>query len=303
MMTTASRLAWGLIVLAAANIVGCSSGDDDSTGSGGTGGSGGTSGSGGMGAAAGASGMACVGDPPVTDHNSCTGIASLKKGDDTFVISSTDFTNCEELPTANTCDGNAFGTGSSPALAWTGVPAGTMSFAIVFKDISLLNDATPNNAHGYHWAMWDIPATVTSLPAGMMGGDGNYHPAAVPMASQWSNLKYGFFPPCPNPFPRDNAMFTCSLVRDSYSFTLYALPMASISDNLPAPTLDPTTNMPTGNYVVNVGQYIEGLNAIAVTEVRATSKAWASSFTPPSGQEYPCTKDMISGGMTTGCLQ
>lgn len=295
-------------MLAAANVVGCSSSDDDSNGSGGSGGtssggSGGTSGSGGMSAAAGASGMACVGDPPVTDHNSCTGIASLKMGDTGFTISSTDFENCAELPAGNTCDGNAFGTGSSPALTWTGAPAGTMSFALVFKDISLLNDPTPNDAHGYHWAMWDIPTTVTSLPAGMMGADGNYHPAAVPSASQWSNLKYGFFPPCPNPFPRDSAMFTCSLVRDSYSFTLYALPMASISDNLPAPTLDATTNMPTGNYVVQVGQYIESLSALAVTEVRATSKAWSTSFTPPSGMEYPCTKDMISGGMTDGCLK
>jgi phosphatidylethanolamine-binding protein (PEBP) family uncharacterized protein len=299
MMTKASRLAWGIIVLTAGNLAACSSDDDDNGGSAGSGGTGG--GSGGMGAAAGAAGMACVGAPPITDHNSCTGIASLKQGDASFTISSTDFDNCAELPATMTCDGKAFGMGASPALTWSGVPAGTMSLALVFKDISLLNDTPPNDAHGYHWVLWDIPSTATGLPAGMTGPGTPYHSTAISGALQWSNLAYGFFPPCPNPFPLGNANFTCSLTRDSYSFTLYALPMATLDP--PAPTLDPTTNMPTGNYVVNMGQYIESLSAIAVTEYRATSAAWATSFTPPSGQMYPCTQDMISGGMTDGCLQ
>jgi hypothetical protein len=49
----------------------------------------------------------------------------------------------------------------SPPLAWTGAPAGTMSFAVSLFDTN--NSLT-------HWVMWDIPATVTSLPAMLPNG-------------------------------------------------------------------------------------------------------------------------------------
>ena len=69
-----------------------------------------------------------------------------------------------------TCDGHGFGTGTNPNLTWSGAPPGTMSYALVFKDISLLADTSSSAAetdiniqHGYHWAMWDIPATATHL--------------------------------------------------------------------------------------------------------------------------------------------
>lgn len=297
MMTTASRFAWGIFLLGAVALPGCSSSDDDSNGSAGSSGSGGSAGA----ATGGTGGMACEGDPPIKDHNSCADIPSVNQGDAGFKISSPDFENCAPLPTEDTCDGNAFGSGKSPKLTWSGAPTGTKSFALTFKDIAILAD-NATDPHGFHWVMWDIPADTTSIDGGMTGPGSDYHSAAVSGALQWSNLAYGFFPPCPNPFPRDSAMFTCSLANDVYSFTLYALPMEKITD-LPAPDLDPMTNMPTGNYMVKMAQYIDTLGALAVTEYRATSHAWATSFTPPSGAKYPCTADMISGGMTDGCLQ
>ncbi|HTQ02873.1 MAG TPA: YbhB/YbcL family Raf kinase inhibitor-like protein [Polyangiaceae bacterium] len=301
----ASRLAWGILVLGATTLAACSSSDDDSGSSGGSSGSGGSGATGGSSSAGapasgGAAGMACVGDPPITDHHTCSELPSVNKGDSGFMISSPDFANCDPIPTADTCDGNAFGTGMSPKLTWTGVPAGTKSFALTFKDIAILAD-NATDPHGFHWVMWNIPATTTEIDGGMTGPGSDYHSSAVPGALQWSNLAYGFFPPCPNPFPRDNAMFTCMLSNDIYSFTLYALPTETIDP--PAPTLDPTTMMPTGNYVVNMATYIDTLPAIAVTEYRGTSHAWATSFTPPSGAKYPCTQDMITGMMTDGCLQ
>jgi hypothetical protein len=54
--------------------------------------------------------------------------------------------------------------------------------------------------------------------------------------------------------------------------------------------------MPTGNWVVNMGHYIESLDALAVTEYRGTSKAWASAFVPPSAAQFPCTDAASSGG-------
>jgi hypothetical protein len=69
-------------------------------------------------------------------------------------------------------------------------------------------------------------------------------------------------------------------------------------DNLPAPDLDATTGMPTGNYVVNLGHYIESLSALAVTEYRGTSHAWATSFNPPGPVQYPCTASAgLDGGV------
>src|SRR5262252_224627 len=277
-------------------------GTGGSAGAGGTGGSAGASGTGGSAGAGGTGGTGCpadAGDPPVTQHNSCTGIASQKQGAADFMITSPDFTNCGTIPATMTCDGKAFGTGTSPTLTWSGAPAGTMSFALVFKDIAILADNNPATERmGYHWVMWDIPATKTGLPAGLMGG---YHSPDVTGAFQWAlRNNYGFFPPCPNPFPRDDSRFTCSLVNDSYSFTLYALPVAHLT-NLPAPDVDATSGAPTGNYVVKMGHYLEGLSALAVTEYRGTSQAWSTSFAPPSPTQYPCSAiASIDGGVPDG---
>jgi len=53
----------------------------------------------------------------------------------------------------------------SPALAWNGAPEAARSFAIVCHDpdAPLVSKGT----YGYvHWVLYNIPATVTSLPEG-----------------------------------------------------------------------------------------------------------------------------------------
>ena len=51
----------------------------------------------------------------------------------------------------------------SPPLAWSGVPEGTQSFALVMRSTELLaSDET-----WVHWVMWNIPATVTELEKGI----------------------------------------------------------------------------------------------------------------------------------------
>jgi Raf kinase inhibitor-like YbhB/YbcL family protein len=84
------------------------------------------------------------------------------------------------LPPQHSVDGP----GMSPALAWSGVPAGTGSFAIVVHDpdAPLLNGFT-------HWVLYGIPASVTSLVEGggaefVQGlnglGETGWRPAAPP---------------------------------------------------------------------------------------------------------------------------
>jgi Raf kinase inhibitor-like YbhB/YbcL family protein len=56
--------------------------------------------------------------------------------------------------------------GVSPELSWSGAPAGTMSYVLIMHDLdvaipagNLTNDIT-------HWVVWNIPASVTTLPEG-----------------------------------------------------------------------------------------------------------------------------------------
>lgn len=79
----------------------------------------------------------------------------------------------------------------SPQLSWSGAPAGTESFAVTCYD----PDA-PTGSGFWHWVVANIPAHVTSLPAG--AGD----PAAALMPAGALEVrtdfgKPGYGGPCP----------------------------------------------------------------------------------------------------------
>ncbi len=65
------------------------------------------------------------------------------------------------IPRRHTCDGEDL----SPALAWSGAPAGTRSFALVVDDPDAPDPAAPKLVW-VHWVLYDIPAGVTLLSAG-----------------------------------------------------------------------------------------------------------------------------------------
>ena len=53
----------------------------------------------------------------------------------------------------------------SPALHWTGTPAGTQSFTLVMHDLDVVvGKGTTDNLH---WLAFNIPGTATSLPQGV----------------------------------------------------------------------------------------------------------------------------------------
>jgi Raf kinase inhibitor-like YbhB/YbcL family protein len=102
------------------------------------------------------------------------------------------------------------GGNTSPALFWSHRPAGTRSFAV------LLLDPDAPGGGWWHWAVFDIPATVRSLPAG--AGDPARHllPAgAIQVRNDWGSVGYGG--PCPPPGPPHH-----------YHLMLYALRLARL---------------------------------------------------------------------------
>ena len=74
-----------------------------------------------------------------------------------LTISSPSFTNGGPIPRKFTCDAADV----SPQLSWTDPPAGTKSFALLVDD----PDAPVGNWN--HWAMWNLPVTLRSLPEGV----------------------------------------------------------------------------------------------------------------------------------------
>lgn len=76
------------------------------------------------------------------------------KGDTKMTITSTAFSDGGMIPKDYTCDGKDI----SPPLAWTNVPKGTKSLAIICDD--------PDAPAGtwVHWVLFNIPTTVNELP-------------------------------------------------------------------------------------------------------------------------------------------
>jgi Raf kinase inhibitor-like YbhB/YbcL family protein len=109
-------------------------------------------------------------------------------------------------------DGEGCGGGNvSPALAWSDPPAGARSFALTVYD----PDAPTGNGW-WHWVVYDIPASVSSLPAGAgAASGGQLPPGARQTRNDFGGPGYGG--PCPPPGPPHR-----------YVFTLYALDVASI---------------------------------------------------------------------------
>jgi Raf kinase inhibitor-like YbhB/YbcL family protein len=77
--------------------------------------------------------------------------------------------------------GVAVGEGTSPAMSWANVPAGTQSFFLNMHDMDLARNKTTDDQA--HWVVWNIPAIATGLPEGVPKGsqlpDGSYQISAT----------------------------------------------------------------------------------------------------------------------------
>jgi hypothetical protein len=79
-----------------------------------------------------------------------------------FTLTSADFSHEGRIPAAHTCEG----ADRSPALTWSGVPAGTRSLALIVDDPDAPDPRAPQMTW-VHWVLYNIPATATGLPGGV----------------------------------------------------------------------------------------------------------------------------------------
>jgi Raf kinase inhibitor-like YbhB/YbcL family protein len=80
-----------------------------------------------------------------------------------FTVTSTTVTDGAPLPPEQYSGifGVPGGKDASPQLSWSGAPEGTRSYAVTVYDAD-----APSGSGFWHWAVADIPATVTDLPEG-----------------------------------------------------------------------------------------------------------------------------------------
>ncbi len=120
----------------------------------------------------------------------------------TLSITSVAFTHESHIPKLYTCQGKDI----SPALSWSGVPAGTKSLALIVDDPDAPDPKAPKMTW-VHWVLYNIPAGTAGLPEAVA-------PEALPTGTlegvnDWKRTGYGG--PCP------------PIGRHRYFHKLYAL--------------------------------------------------------------------------------
>jgi Raf kinase inhibitor-like YbhB/YbcL family protein len=97
----------------------------------------------------------------------------------TMSLSSPSFADGAEIPRRNTSDGDDL----SPALAWSGVPPGAASLALIVDDPDAPDPRAPRLTW-VHWVLYDLPpsakglaedASRKGLPAGTHTGKNDFH--------------------------------------------------------------------------------------------------------------------------------
>jgi Raf kinase inhibitor-like YbhB/YbcL family protein len=118
----------------------------------------------------------------------------------TLTLNSPAFTHQGEIPPEYTCDGPDV----SPPLAWSGIPAGTQSLALIVDDPDAPDPEAPKRVW-VHWVVYNLPIDLPGLAKGIS----TLPPGAKSGLNDWHKPGYGG--PCP------------PIGRHRYFHKLYAL--------------------------------------------------------------------------------
>jgi Raf kinase inhibitor-like YbhB/YbcL family protein len=133
----------------------------------------------------------------------------LPPGSAQLNASSTSYGDGQTIPIAQVFTGCG-GQNRSPQISWTGAPAGTKSFAI-----TLFDPDAPTGSGFWHWLVFDLPATATSLDENAGVGDS---PAGGHSGYTDFGMN-GYGGPCP---PKGHG-------QHHYILTVYALDVPSLT--------------------------------------------------------------------------
>src|SRR5580698_10882 len=131
-----------------------------------------------------------------------------------FVLTSPDAQLAVSVPLMYTA--KAFGCSggnTSPALQWSGAPAGTKSFVVTLFD----RDERSTPSGWWHWVVYDLPGNVDTLPLGA----GAEHSQLLPAETRQGRTDLGedaYHGPCPAKGDPPHR----------YVFTIYALNVAKL---------------------------------------------------------------------------
>jgi len=117
-------------------------------------------------------------------------------------LRSSAFAHHADIPSLHTCEGRD----QSPPLAWSGVPAGTQSLALIVDDPDAPDPAAPKMTW-VHWVLYNLPPDTPGLPAGV--SHASLPPGTREGFNDWQREGYGG--PCP------------PIGRHRYVHKLYAL--------------------------------------------------------------------------------
>lgn len=156
------------------------------------------------------------------------GLMALAAQAQTFTLTSPDFAEGSTLPQRFEFKGfGCAGDNQSPALRWSGAPAGTQGYAVTAYD----PDA-PTGSGWWHWVVVNLPASTTELRPDAGAGD-----AKLPAGARHVRIDYGVAAwggTCP---PEGDA-------PHRYIFTVHAL-------KVPRLDLPPDATAALAGYMIN----------------------------------------------------
>lgn len=126
------------------------------------------------------------------------------------MLTSNAFQNGRTIPKRHTGEGGDV----SPQLAWSGLPAGTKELALICDDPDAPSRKNPFADPWVHWVLYNLPATLTSLPEGINRAAQLTAPAGAKQGlNSWPQDNVGYLGPMP---PNGSG-------PHRYYFKLYAL--------------------------------------------------------------------------------